>query len=176
VVTSDASLEREQLLELILRSDKTYELLNAYPNEILPAVDVRRQRTATSFQGLSATDKEAVYRKFQELIPPRPVPAVAPNPAPALVNDGEKTRGSCTDGLDNDSDGLIDNAESDCKGFFEENGVSLCQDRIDNDRDGQTDQADPDCAQFYLTEVPPPPAGKSTSTSPAPVAPTSTLE
>ena len=51
---------------------------------------------------------------------------------------------NCVDGIDNDADGTIDCADSDCErapACYE----SMCADGRDNDRDGLTDCDDPDC-------------------------------
>ena len=50
----------------------------------------------------------------------------------------------CTDGIDNDSDGLLDCEDGDCA----EDSVCLedCTDGIDNDNNGLTDRLDPYCA------------------------------
>jgi hypothetical protein len=51
----------------------------------------------------------------------------------------------CTDGIDNDGDGAIDCADSDCAGT--PGCVSeVCTDGVDNDGDGRVDCADSDCA------------------------------
>src|SRR5262249_51188862 len=63
------------------KNDRTYELLNAYPNEMLYGNDIAHNDVANSFQSLSDQEKQAVYAKFQELIPPRHVPEILP-PAP----------------------------------------------------------------------------------------------
>ncbi len=52
------------------------------------------------------------------------------------------TPGSCTDGVDNDGDGLTDCEDSDCLGAE----ACRCSDGVDNDRDGLTDCEDPECA------------------------------
>jgi lysophospholipase L1-like esterase len=54
---------------------------------------------------------------------------------------------NCTDGLDNDGDGLIDCLDSDCNGVSgcEFGSEITCDDAIDNDEDGLTDCDDPDC-------------------------------
>ena len=59
----------------------------------------------------------------------------------------------CSDGLDNDSDGLTDCADPDCLGIdscVHNEKLDLCIDGIDNDGDGRTDCDDPDC---YPLEV-----------------------
>src|SRR5262249_20594490 len=74
-----------------------------------------------------------------------------------VLEDGSFPESSCTDGIDNDGDGKIDCADSDCEPklkllngiFYCPNGCDCpeaCADGIDNDRDGKTDCADPDCA------------------------------
>ncbi|MFT4628112.1 MAG: hypothetical protein ACI8PZ_006807 [Myxococcota bacterium] len=47
----------------------------------------------------------------------------------------------CQDGRDNDGDGALDCADTDCFGLCPE----LCDDGLDNDADGNIDCADPDC-------------------------------
>ncbi len=54
----------------------------------------------------------------------------------------------CTDGIDNDFDGKIDCADSDCAAApsCQPPPAEVCTDGIDNDRDGKVDCADSDCA------------------------------
>lgn len=56
---------------------------------------------------------------------------------------------ACTDGIDNDDDGVVDGADDGCaaSGGRSESGerVSYCSDGVDNDRDGLTDGADGGC-------------------------------
>ncbi len=58
----------------------------------------------------------------------------------------------CSDGLDNDSDGLIDMADDGCDSpeddaeLLEEPDIYECSDGIDNDNDGLIDMADPNCS------------------------------
>jgi len=56
----------------------------------------------------------------------------------------------CNDGIDNDGDGQVDCADSDCANdsFCQwwNNPTEICDDGIDNDSDGQVDCADSDCA------------------------------
>jgi Zn-dependent metalloprotease len=60
---------------------------------------------------------------------------------------GPSTETSCTDGIDNDGDGAVDCADSDCVG----NAACVpttetnCSDGVDNDSDGAIDCADSDC-------------------------------
>lgn len=63
---------------------------------------------------------------------------------------GITTEGWCTDGLDDDGDGLTDCADDDCWGVGPcpappTDEVGLCFDEVDNDDDGATDCADDDC-------------------------------
>ena len=56
----------------------------------------------------------------------------------------------CSDGIDNDQDGLVDCADDDCADIVncEENTLIACNDLFDNDLDGLVDCFDPDCFQF----------------------------
>lgn len=56
----------------------------------------------------------------------------------------------CTNGIDDDGDGLADNADPQCAftGTVE-NTQATCSDGIDNDCDGLSDCADPDCAGIW---------------------------
>jgi hypothetical protein len=62
----------------------------------------------------------------------------------------EQTEERCSDGVDNDGDGLVDCADTDCKAFdfCKENSEARCSDGVDNDADSLTDCADPDCCAF----------------------------
>jgi parallel beta-helix repeat protein len=56
------------------------------------------------------------------------------------------TESACADGLDNDEDGLIDCADSDCDTVGDcEQPEATCDDGIDNDGDSKTDCTDGDC-------------------------------
>ena len=67
-----------------------------------------------------------------------PVPAETVVPSPVEI---------CDDGLDNDKDGLIDCADSDCSAdpICPAPVSEVCTDGIDNDQDGKVDCADSDC-------------------------------
>lgn len=65
---------------------------------------------------------------------------------------------SCSDGIDNDGDGLIDQLDPGCQSPEGPPGDASCSDGIDNDGDGLTDGADPDC-QFPGGTIPPGPGG-----------------
>jgi hypothetical protein len=80
----------------------------------------------------------------------------------------EATADACQDSVDNDGDGAIDCADSDCQAWTfcaapaepeAENTPAACQDSIDNDGDGATDCADSDCAAlvFCAASSQPPP-------------------
>jgi hypothetical protein len=68
---------------------------------------------------------------------------------------------SCTDGLDNDRDGLTDFEEDGCLRPEGPEGDFTCADASDNDRDGLIDGADPGC-QSDAAPVPEGPAGDPT--------------
>lgn len=53
------------------------------------------------------------------------------------------TPGSCSDGIDGDSDGFTDCDDPDCR----DSEACLCDDEEDNDDDGLVDCDDPDCAR-----------------------------
>ncbi len=72
----------------------------------------------------------------------------------------------CSNGIDDDGDGLIDEADPGCasSGDTSEHSVDLtCDDGLDNDGDGLVDLADPDCTSPTATEAGanPPPVGCS---------------
>jgi hypothetical protein len=77
-----------------------------------------------------------------------PIPAVPPNTTPPPAATGNQ----CSDGRDNDGDGLVDRAQDpDCQTGSSEGGgaraQSECHDGRDNDGDGLVDAAqDPGCA------------------------------
>jgi hypothetical protein len=53
--------------------------------------------------------------------------------------------GSCTDGVDNDGNTLVDGDDPACFGGFGREGVGPCNDNLDNDGDGRRDGRDEDC-------------------------------
>jgi hypothetical protein len=55
-----------------------------------------------------------------------------------------KTEQKCSDGWDNDCDGVADRDDPDCAGQVSER----CANLADDDGDGNVDCADPDCANF----------------------------
>ncbi len=61
-----------------------------------------------------------------------------------------------TDGVDNDVDGDIDCADTDCSTAPACQPETDCNDGVDNDNDGMTDCADQDCAQDPACQVQPP--------------------
>ncbi len=63
---------------------------------------------------------------------------------------------ACSDGIDNDGDGLIDSADCGClseTGVYQPDKNSeanpQCSDNLDNDADTYTDAADPGCHVYY---------------------------
>jgi hypothetical protein len=58
---------------------------------------------------------------------------------------------NCTDGWDNDCDGLPDGADPDCAGKAT---PERCANLVDDDGDGLVDCADPDCANFSRCRQP----------------------
>jgi hypothetical protein len=62
----------------------------------------------------------------------------------------ESPETSCTDGWDNDCDGLQDGADPDCAGQV----VEQCANLVDDDGDGLLDCDDPDCATFSRCRPP----------------------
>jgi hypothetical protein len=63
----------------------------------------------------------------------------------------ESPETNCTDGWDNDCDGLQDGADPDCAGKA---AAEQCANLADDDYDGLTDCADPDCATFSRCRQP----------------------
>src|SRR5689334_9764494 len=55
----------------------------------------------------------------------------------------------CNDGKDNDGDGVIDCADSNCVFAANVEKGCRCYDNTDNDGDGKIDKADPDCATYF---------------------------
>ncbi|HZE89169.1 MAG TPA: hypothetical protein VE404_06455 [Verrucomicrobiae bacterium] len=86
--------------------------------------------------------------------PPPPPPPGAEGPA------GDPT---CSDGLDNDHDGLIDMNDPGCvppppppPAVEGPPGDPTCSDGVDNDQDGHVDLMDPDCVSQSTTQEGPP--------------------
>jgi hypothetical protein len=67
------------------------------------------------------------------------------------VMEGPPGDQTCTDGIDNDRDGLIDSVDPDCgpigpdEPFEGRPGTAACSDGVDNDDDRLVDSEDPDC-------------------------------
>lgn len=57
----------------------------------------------------------------------------------------EDTEDLCTDGLDNDEDGLVDCLDPGCNNLCSEDNSITCNDGIDNDNDGMIDCDDDSC-------------------------------
>ncbi|MGL1901215.1 MAG: fibro-slime domain-containing protein [Fibrobacterales bacterium] len=71
----------------------------------------------------------------------------------------ENTESKCTDGFDNDFNGLVDCYDPGCGSLVrcqdgQENTALLCDDDIDNDEDGKTDCIDESCKIFSFCEDP----------------------
>ncbi len=70
--------------------------------------------------------------------------------ASAVGCDNDTASGStelvCDDGLDDDNDGDIDCADTDCTAAPACEAETVCDDGADNDADGDIDCADTDCA------------------------------
>ncbi len=76
----------------------------------------------------------------------KPTSRVVP---PAPVAPPKETK--CSDGIDNDKDGLTDCADPDCEGSAvcgPEDTDARCNDKVDNDGDGFVDCEDKDCSPF----------------------------
>jgi hypothetical protein len=79
-----------------------------------------------------------------------PACTAAGGSGPALPTEGPEGDPSCSDGRDNDLDGLRDVQDPDCGDVTRPvvegpAGDPTCSDGIDNDRDGATDRRDSDC-------------------------------
>ena len=158
-ISADDALTNEELDRLVRQNERVYELLAAYVNEV-----PYRSNILNRFDLLSEAERQAVFDRFSNLIPPHPVPEITPKSFDFSEPAIENVITYCFDGADNDKDGLTDFADPECKQFFIENNPGLCRDGTDDDADGLIDAADPDCAPFYPQPVPPPPpAGGSTS-------------
>jgi len=75
------------------------------------------------------------------------------DPDKLLENNAQR----CSDGVDNDDNGLTDCAEPDCAifDFCTEVSEEACRDRVDNDRNGLIDCQDPECLVYpQCTEQP----------------------
>ena len=69
----------------------------------------------------------------------------------------EESPTECSDGIDNDGDGLVDCMEDVCASLDVcaqlETSTSACSDGIDNDGDGLADCQDPDCRFFNFCQI-----------------------
>ena len=77
-------------------------------------------------------------------------PDVPFDPQTDYCGSGEPLPMLCADGIDNDSDGLVDLNDPGCSSSTDNTespnpALMQCADSIDNDQDGVTDLADPDC-------------------------------
>jgi hypothetical protein len=76
------------------------------------------------------------------------MPGAPPDFTPPPGVEGPPGDPTCSDGIDNDDDGLTDEQDPDCippPGVEGPPGDPSCSDGIDNDDDGLTDEEDPDC-------------------------------
>ena len=90
-------------------------------------------------------DPDCVVRTGVSKIPRTVVDAIIRGTCTPTEPDAEVT---CDDGLDNDCDGDVDGADSDCPDGCESTepeGEVTCDDGVDNDCDELTDMDDPDC-------------------------------
>jgi hypothetical protein len=71
-------------------------------------------------------------------------------PADMMCMRFENSIALCSDGIDNDRDGLLDCRDPDCKGLenCQETSLIACNDLYDNDQDGLVDCDDPDCQAY----------------------------
>ena len=65
LVTSDSNLSHEQLQMLSANNGRVQQLEAAYPNEVIPADDVRNHRAFNSYSSLTAADKAALPYQIQ---------------------------------------------------------------------------------------------------------------
>jgi hypothetical protein len=70
---------------------------------------------------------------------------ICPGFAPAAGVEGPAGAANCSNGVDDDGDGKVDQADTDCQSAEGPPGSASCSDGVDNDNDGQTDAADSDC-------------------------------
>lgn len=94
--------------------------------------------------------------------------------APPVVS-GPGYEFDCLNAVDDDGDGDVDTADTDCPSYTATPLIGStfeysCSDTFDNDSDGYVDTADTDCPSYTTTPLPP----ATTSLSPSPTSPTST--
>ena len=75
----------------------------------------------------------------------RPTPASAACARTPPSRSASRRREICDDGIDNDDDGLIDCADSDCANAPNCLPREICGNRLDDDNDGIVDYEDADC-------------------------------
>ena len=110
----------------------------------------QRQVHADAISDLEGLGERIICKVFTDL-------NAVGSPLPHLDVDGDCSTSppppptpQCSDGIDNDGDGLIDNADPGCSGTSdndEANAVVVpqCSDGTDNDSDGFVDSNDPNC-------------------------------
>jgi Ca2+-binding RTX toxin-like protein len=70
---------------------------------------------------------------------------ICPGFAPPAGVEGPPGSASCSNAIDDDGDGKVDQADTDCQSPEGPPGDPSCSDSVDNDGDGKTDAADPGC-------------------------------
>lgn len=94
------------------------------------------------------------YFKFMEdNKPSKPATTTAPSKPIKFHGPSNIEPENCTNGIDDDGDGDIDCADSNCAVHITCNPVEICSDGVDNDGDGLVDCTDSDCEYYVLCQV-----------------------